>query len=390
MTLCDIPDDVCSGSQQEQTVGSSPLNLPEGVPRLRAFYLYLSSSCNLRCKHCWITPEYSDGVPSPGKTIDVDDLHQAVIEGKTLGLCHAKLTGGEPLLHPRFRDVVDMLTAEGLSMNIETNGTLMTRELAEYLKNHSKVNFISVSLDSPNAAEHDAFRGVKGAFAATLAGLDALVSAGYKNCQVIMSVHKGNRHQMKDLVLLAREHGAASVKFNPVTMTGRGILMHERGQALSYEEHIDVARYVNEELRPSVNISVIMSMPLALTPFSELWRTKGRSCDCGVIGILGVLGGGEIALCGIGETIPELVYGHLGRDSIRDIWIHNPVIAGLRRDIADVSSYPGVCGSCIHANACRTGCVANNYQYGGKLIYPSRLCDYAYNKGIFPKTRLKR
>ena len=381
----------CDPAEQEAITGHdiSALNLPEGVPPLRSFYLYLSSSCNLRCRHCWITPEYSKSGPSPGKTIIIEDLYKAVIEAKELGLSQAKLTGGEPMLHPNFREIVDMLTNEGISMNMETNGTLMTYETACYLKEHSKVNFISVSLDSPVPEEHDAFRGVKGAFDATVNGLRAMVSAGYTNCQVIMSVHRGNILQVKDLVNLAKELGAASVKFNPVTHSGRGITMHERGEALGFREYLDFSRYVNEELRPSAHISVIMPVPLSLTPLNELWRTKGKCGDCGVIGILGVLGGGEIALCGIGETIPELVYGHLGIDSIRDIWLNNQVLNELRRDIEDPASYPGVCGSCIHARACRTGCVANNYTYCGRLVSPGWLCDEAYRRGLFPASRLR-
>ncbi|MCX6689170.1 MAG: radical SAM protein [Methanoregula sp.] len=352
-------------------------------------YLYLSASCNLRCRHCWITPEFSGGKPLPGKTIDPVALRDAVTEAKTLGLSSAKLTGGEPMLHPQFKEVVEMLTAEGLSMNMETNGTLMTHEMAHFLKEKSKVSFISVSLDSPIPAEHDAFRGVKGAYDAALRGLDFLVEAGYTNCQVIMVVHHGNRHQMEELVSLAVAHKAASVKFNPVTRTGRGINMHERGEALDSTEYIELSRYVNEELRPKATIPVILPMPPALTPFSELWRTKGKNCDCGVSGILGILGSGEIALCGIGQTIPDLVYGHLGVDSIREIWLNNPVILGLRKDLQNVSDYPGICGSCIHARSCRTGCVANNYGYCGKLVAPSRLCDEAARQGVFPTSRVR-
>ncbi|MDD1724895.1 MAG: radical SAM protein, partial [Methanospirillum sp.] len=268
MTLCDLP---CNSPETDT---DPTLNLPEGVPGLRSYYLYLSSSCNLRCRHCWITPEYEGGVPQPGKVIDPEVLHQAVLEGKELGLCSAKLTGGEPMLHPRFREIVDMLTAEGIAMNMETNGTLMTREMAEYLKIHSKVDFVSVSIDSPVSSEHDTFRGVKGAFDATLKGLDAMVDAGYKNCQVIMAVHKGNRHQIGDVISLAHAHGAGTVKLNPVTRTGRGIGMHERGEALGLEEYLALAQEVNKELIPSSPIPVLMSMPQALTPFSELWRTR--------------------------------------------------------------------------------------------------------------------
>lgn len=384
MTLCDLPEEPVPTGQQTRS-----LDLPEGVPPLRAFYLYLSASCNLRCRHCWITPEYSGGKPLPGKTIDPEALRNAVLEAKTLGLSNAKLTGGEPLLHPQFKEIVGLLTKEGLSMNMETNGTLMTREMAHYLKKQSKVTFISVSIDSPVPAEHDAFRGVKGAFDTAIRGLDFLVEAGYTNCQVIMAVHHGNRDQMEALVNLAAEHKAGSVKFNPVTRSGRGIAMHDHGEALDFSEHMELSRYVNGELRKKAKVAVVLPMPPALMPFSELWRTKGRTSDCGVSGILGILGSGEIALCGIGQTTPELVYGHLGKDSIRKIWLNHPAILGLRKDLENVSGYPGICGSCIHARSCRTGCVAHNYASSGKLVFPSALCHEAERQGVFPRNRLR-
>jgi SynChlorMet cassette radical SAM/SPASM protein ScmF len=375
--------------QPVSTTIQHPPALPDGVPRLNAFYLYLSASCNLRCRHCWITPEFSGNKPMPGKTIDPGALRSAITEAKTLGLSSAKLTGGEPMLHPQFREIVDMLTAEGISMNMETNGTLMTAEMARHLKEKTSVSFISVSLDSPDPAEHDAFRGVKGAFARAVQGLDYLAGAGYANLQVIMSVHRGNRDRMEELVGLAADHKAASVKFNPVSRTGRGIAMHEKGESLDFKESLELSRYVNDELRRKSPIPVVLSIPPALMPFNELWRSKGKTCDCGVSGILGILGTGEIALCGIGQTIPELVYGHLGKDSIREIWLSHPVILALRRDLDNVRDYPGICGSCIHARNCRTGCVAHNYTHCGRLVTPNWLCEEADQKGVFPKSRMR-
>ena len=83
------------------------------------------------------------------------------------------------------------------------------------------------------------------------------------------------------------------------------------------------------------------------------------------------------------------MYGRLGETSIRDIWLNNPVIQGLRKDLQDVDNYPGICGNCIHARTCRTGCVANNYGYGGKLVSPPWLCDEVARRGVFPKSRMR-
>jgi SynChlorMet cassette radical SAM/SPASM protein ScmF len=382
MTLCDLDQRVSS-----EAAGVPAPELPEGVPALRAFYLYLSTGCNLRCRHCWITPRFVDGQPDPGDVIDVEGLRAAVAEAKTLGLHNAKLTGGEPLLHPRYVEIVDMLTAEGLGLDMETNGTLMTAELAHHLKEKTNVGFISVSIDGTDAATHDAFRGVDGAYEAALRGLDHLVTAGYKNCQVIMSVHHGNVGQMEDVMQLATDHGAASVKFSPVSSTGRGIAMHERGEALDFEELLALSRYVDQDLRARSKIGLVLNVPPALRPVSELWRTRGRTGDCGVRRILGILGSGDIALCGIGRTVPELIYGRLGQDSIRDIWLHHPRLLELRRLLDYIHAFPGICGECTHAKSCRTGCVAHNFEVSGSLVWPDGLCAEAAERGLFPETR---
>jgi SynChlorMet cassette radical SAM/SPASM protein ScmF len=368
---------------------AAPEGLPDGVPPLRAFYLYMTSGCNLRCRHCWVVPKFVKGKPYPGEVIDPQLLCRAVEEAKPLGLCSAKITGGEPLLHPQFQEIVKMLSDHGLGLNMETNATLMTRELARWLKEESRVGFISVSLDGADAASHDSFRGVPGAFDSALSGLDALVAAGYRNVQVIMSVYRGNVSQIDDVVALAREHGAGSVKFTPVTKTGRGVALHEGGEALSLPDRLALARYIQDDLAGRAGIDLVINLPPALRTFKKLWQSRGRTGDCGVQSILGILGSGEIAMCGIGRTIPELVYGHLGKDSIRDIWLSHPKILKLRRELVDVSAYPGICGSCLHARSCRTGCVANNYLEGDRMVCPSASCSEAEVRGIFPKERLK-
>ena len=38
------------------------LDLPDGVPPLTSLYLYIAGSCNLACRHCWITPRFVNGV----------------------------------------------------------------------------------------------------------------------------------------------------------------------------------------------------------------------------------------------------------------------------------------------------------------------------------------
>jgi SynChlorMet cassette radical SAM/SPASM protein ScmF len=357
--------------------------LPEGVPPLTTFYLYLTTGCNLRCRHCWIAPTFTAGEPATGEYLDVDLLRHAVDEAKPLGLHAAKLTGGEPLLHPDFVEIVDLLTAAGLALNMETNGTLLTAELARYLKEKTNLFDVSVSLDGPTAAIHDPFRGVAGAFDAAVQGVQHLVAAGYRP-QIIMCPHRGNIQHIEEMVKLAVRLGAGSLKFNPVTRSGRGISMHEHGEALDFEEVLDLARFVRGPLQQRASIPLILSTPLAFYTVREL-LAGGPAGMCHVRHILGILGSGEMALCGIGRTVAELCFGNLRDTHVADVWIGHPVLRQLREDLD--GTYPGVCGTCIHAKRCLTYCVAQNYLDSGRLVSPAWLCAEADRRGVFPASR---
>ncbi len=380
--------DLCDCSELDNLNSLVKPDLPEGVPPLRSFYLYMSDTCNLRCRHCWITPAFADGKPLPGEVVDIELLRQAVTEAKPLGLSSAKLTGGEPMVHPGFREIARMLSEEGLGLNMETNGTLIDDDMARFLKDETKIDFISISLDSIDESSHDRFRGVKGAYRAALNGLRCLVDAGYKNVQIIMSPHKGNVGEVEELVKLAASKGAGSVKLNPVTNNGRGSLMHERNETLSIKEILELSDYVRGPLKKSSSIPVILNIPLSLRPLKEL-VANANAGDCGVDHILGILGSGTVALCGIGRTMPELVYGRLGQNSIRDIWLNHPAIVKLRNDLMDFENYPELCRNCIFMRKCRTGCVVQNYSNFGKLIWPSAMCIDAQNNGRFSQSRKK-
>ncbi|MBN1273511.1 MAG: radical SAM protein [Candidatus Aminicenantes bacterium] len=362
------------------------IDLPEGVPPLTSLYLYITNGCNLACRHCWITPRFVNGKPSPGECLDLNLLRKAVKKGKTLGLKTAKITGGEPLLHPKFINIVDYLSKEGIKQTMETNGTLISANLSRHLKQNTTMWFIATSLDSPNANNHDQFRGMQGAFENTIKGIKHLVNVGYRP-QIIMSPHRENIHEVEDLVKLAISIGAGSVKFNPVTPTGRGKIMHKRKETLDYDEIIKLVRYIRNDLQNKYPIPLKIMLPPALSTLKEILNTRNIGNECRVLNILGILGNGDMALCGIGRNIPALCFGNLITDDLIDIWVSHPTLVKLRIDLS--GKFPGICADCIHSGRCLTHCVAINYELTGKLVNPFYLCSEAERKGEFPVTRKK-
>lgn len=359
------------------------VDLPEGVPALRTFYLYLSSGCNLHCRHCWITPTFVNGNPAAGECIDFELLKAAVAEAKPMGLSATKLTGGEPVLHPEFLRIVDFLAEENINITLETNGTLIDEAMANHLR-AAGLSFIAVSLDSPDPQQHDRFRGVKGAFDAAVRGFKFLVASGFRP-QIIMSVDRENLDRVESLIELAISLGAGSVKFNPVTPSGRGAKLHHQGKGLDFDQLLELHHRIRGPLQDRYSLYLSSMVPPALLTVGELLRSGGAGGSCHVLHILGILGTGEMALCGIGRNISELCFGMLGKDSLRKVWTKHPTLQQMRQDMAGL--LPGICGDCVHAGRCQTHCLAQNYEATGKLVNVSSLCAEAEKRGQFPATR---
>jgi SynChlorMet cassette radical SAM/SPASM protein ScmF len=353
---------------------------------LRQIYFYLTEGCNLKCRHCWIAPKYQQ----PGRSYPAldPDLFRSIIEqAKPLGLSGVKLTGGEPLLHPRIREVLEVVRSEELRLTVETNGILCTPKLAEEMRATSENTFVSVSIDGVDAKTYEWVRGVDGSFDAALEGVRNLVNAGFRP-QIIMCVMRRNKEQMEPIVRLAERLGAGSVKFNLVQSTARGEKMHAAMETLSIEELVELGSWVENSLSGFTDIRLLYSHPMAFRPLGKMFGDKGDGCGvCGILGILGVLADGSYALCGIGETVPELVFGHATEDRLEDVWKEAPVLKDLREGFP--RKLEGICADCLMKGRCLGSCVAQNYYSSKNLWAPYWYCEEARKAGLFPPTRLR-
>ena len=76
------------------------------LKQLENLFIQLTyANCNLKCKHCYITPhkklEKSD-------FISLDLIKNAIYTNATKNVENIYLTGGEPLLHPQFNSILRM------------------------------------------------------------------------------------------------------------------------------------------------------------------------------------------------------------------------------------------------------------------------------------------
>jgi SynChlorMet cassette radical SAM/SPASM protein ScmF len=353
----------------------------DALPRLSQLYFYLTEGCNLACRHCWIAPKFDAKAQLPALPIDL--FEKAITEAKPLGLDGVKLTGGEPLMHPRFTELLEIVNRSGLSLGLETNGVLCTQQMASEIAKNPK-RHVSVSLDGADAATHEWIRGVEGCFEASVNGVKNLVASG-THPQIIFTVMRKNVSQIERIVEIAKGLGANSVKFNIVQPTARGESMSNAGETLRVEELLRLGRWIELELAPKAGIPLIFDYPYSFKPLSRI--SKGEGCGrCSIISILGVIASGHYALCGIGYHLPELVFGEVGKDSLENIWRNNQVLNTLRSGLPQ--KLEGICRRCLMKHYCLGSCIAQNYYSTGNLWAPYWFCDQAYRAGIFPQSRI--
>ncbi|MDQ5985301.1 MAG: putative mycofactocin radical SAM maturase MftC [Syntrophus sp. SKADARSKE-3] len=352
---------------------------------LNQLYFYLTDTCNCRCRHCWIEPRYTaEGKMSDG--LDAALFESILDQALPLGLAGIKLTGGEPLLHPHIHKLLDSARHRNISLTLETNGILCTSDMASRLADFGNIS-VAVSLDGADGKTHDFIRGRKGCFDAAVAGIKNLVRCGLKP-QIIMTIMDRNKGQMGYLVELAESLDAGSVKFNVLQPTARGERLHDTGEMLEIEELIALGKWVDDTLCTTATIPVSFHQPPAFRRMGKMFGNGGDGCQtCGILGIMGVLADGSYALCGIGATVPEMIFGHAATNKLEAIWRNHPVLTEIRDGLPHQMT--GVCTRCLLKRFCLGSCLAQNYYRRNDLWAPFWYCEDAYEKGLFPDSRLR-
>jgi MoaA/NifB/PqqE/SkfB family radical SAM enzyme len=177
----------------------------------------ITNECNLACLHCI---EES----GPGKAF-ADELGRDEVLGVIDQLMdhevpYLSFSGGEPMLHPHFFEMVERVTARGSQLKIETNGHYLTPDSCARLKDLG-VKAVQVSLDGATSATFGRMR-VRGEFDKTVQGIRNLAAAGVP-IEINFSPAAFNIHEAARIVDLAHELGAFSFYSGRTMFTGNAV-----------------------------------------------------------------------------------------------------------------------------------------------------------------------
>jgi SynChlorMet cassette radical SAM/SPASM protein ScmF len=354
---------------------------------LRSIYFYPTESCNLRCIHCWIHPYYAPDVKAyraqNRDNVTPNTMGGVIRAALPLGLQHIKFTGGEPLLNPYFFDYLQCFAGYKLDFSIETNATLLDDAAARELKAY-RIRHLSTSLDGSTPETHENIRGVAGSFSQALNGIRALIDNGFSP-QVIFCLQQSNAHDLEDTIRLAMDLKIRSFEINPLIRIGNDHNPRHACRGLSIEQLLQLETKVEKDYPQHFpGICVNLYLPPALKGMQLL----SQSClySCRIFNICGILSNGDVSVCGIGRRKKALVMGNVATDSIAEIWQKGHLFQAIRRDVP--RHLEGICGSCLFRHHCLGFCRADALYGGRNLLEPNAFCQAAYQKGLFPRSRI--
>jgi heme b synthase len=331
-------------------------------PRLIAWEL--TRACVLNCRHC-----RAAATPHAGaEEFSTEEVFRVLANVADFAKPLMILTGGEPLLREDIFEIIARARDLDLPVALATCGTTLDPTKARRLL-EAGVKIISVSIDGATADSHDDFRGVPGAFAGTMRGIEAARAAGLK-FQVNTTITKHNLAELPAILQLAKDLGA--VMFNPFLLVPTG-----RGKAMASEE-ISPAQY-EQTLRWLAERQDNAAIPIRVTcapHYQRILRQMGLRQNGPPSG--GCLGGksfafishaGKVQICGF----LDIEAGDLraANHDFRHIW----ETSSLFRDVRDVEGYHGKCGVCEYNRVCG-GCRARAHALTGDLLAPEPFCTH--------------
>jgi MoaA/NifB/PqqE/SkfB family radical SAM enzyme len=164
----------------------------------------LTQHCNLRCPHC-----IRDDVTTV-QSLSFELISSILEQSRALfGPRLVSFTGGEPLLHPDFGRIIDMLGAEGHPYRFVSNGWHLTRVI-RHLDRYAPTA-VRLSLSGATVEVHDEERG-RGSFHRLLLGAGLLTSRGIPT-HMSLVIDTRTRTQLRAAAELAESIGAHELHY---------------------------------------------------------------------------------------------------------------------------------------------------------------------------------
>ena len=335
--------------------------------------LEITGRCNYNCLHCFNAADNEQLQTE----LRLDQIRNLLDEAALAGVQAVLLTGGEPLVHREFRNIVRAVYKRDMFLHeINTNGSLLNRELLDFLQSMGKLPELKISFDG--LGFHDRMRGKKGAEEEALRAL-RLCTEAHAPVRVQMNVNRMNLDTLRPSLELLAAMDVPRVRVIPTAKTPRWENNMPDG-SLTWEEYyvlaLETAAWYAES---GIKTELAFWQFLTLRPDAHAYKlnrvrygTWNYREDCPICPTLL----GMPAIGADGQIYPCMQYS--GTMTARGVSFGNALEKGLislltqgdyceqvHARVAQRLKRGEKCADCCWHTWCAGGCPALGYLYSG-------------------------
>ena len=311
--------------------------------------------CNLRCEMCPI--QYRrDGPPNGPLAYMSWETFTSLLAGFP-GLKRLHLQGlGEPMMHPRFFDMVRYASERGITVTTNTNLTLLNEDRTHRLL-VSGLETLYFSIDGSTPETYERIR-KRAHYDRVVRNVERLVEmrgqAGMNRpeLRIVMVIMRQNLHELPELVEMAHGWSAQEMfvqhlshDFGEPTLPEEYRPMREyiAQQSLAHEDPARIEHYFSEAREIADSVGLKLRLPRT-TPKRYPAGTLGRQrCDWPWTGAY-ISYEGYMMPCCMVATPDRINFGKVTEHTLESVW--NGPEYGAFREQLDSDTPPDICSSC--------------------------------------------
>ncbi|MBF0477896.1 MAG: radical SAM protein [Candidatus Omnitrophica bacterium] len=329
------------------------------------------SRCNLLCSHCY--RDSQAGMEAPD--LSDEKCLELVSQIKAVNPPIVLLTGGEPLLRKNIFDLIKECKNQGLRVGLSTNGTLIDKSMAQKIS-QAGVDYVGISIDGKKE-HHDVFRGSKGAYDASWAGLKILNELGVKT-GVRFTLTAANSGDLMDILEKTVASGCKRFCLYHLVYAGRA----SKDLDMTVKAKRDILKIFFTKVKELSAKDPSFDVLTTDNPADGIFMSKiiddGEAAMSCIMAHGGCSAGDRVVyLDSTGDVYPcqflrDHSLGNVKDQTFLEIWENhsNEFLQQLRNKKGLLQ---GVCGECAHKGICG-GCRARAKAFHGSLWAEDPAC----------------
>ena len=355
----------------------------------------ITGKCNYNCIHCF---NAADNNPLQSE-FTMEEALALLDEAQKCGIHGFTITGGEPMAHRHFLDIMREIQRRGMEVfELNTNGFYLTQEVLTALLETDCKPTMKISFDG--IGFHDTMRGRKGAQEDALRAISLCVENGFP----VMVQMQMNRMNLGSILPSLWEMERRGVTIVRVIRTSESPRWEQNApeQTLSFAQYYDaclsVARaYMDGGGSMDVNFWQFLDIYPAKKSFrphsglrpNEEFRESFPLCRGNR---------GMIAVCADGNVYPcmqqsgccaanGISFGNVKSDGLQALLRHGRYMDEVCATVADLVKVNRECRECPYLAQCCGGCRALVVATGGGLRGCDRTKCYFFKEGYPQKIK---